>query len=244
MDSLLFHKDTSSIIDLVELRRYAANCVSRAPLIRQAAAGDRNAAIALHIGYWPFVREFEHAIDRRGLPRGPLVDKFGASASRRKIVALAGAVREMKEEEGSHAAHWAKDAQRLGVSRLESEPLPEVQALIDGANGGNLVEFFCRLAGTEFIAEELSRALERSAAYTGLFSNSRWIWGEIHLAPHDEDGASHLEIDVDLARAYSQEAPAAAAITIDREIRQTADAFVRAADAVYNKLVDRLRDAA
>ena len=34
------------------------------------------------------------------------------------------------------------------------------------------------------------------------FDRNRWMWGEIHLITHEEKH-SHLEIDIDLARAYS-----------------------------------------
>ncbi len=131
---------------------------------------------------------------RAGQPEG--------SGVRATISALAHAVREMKEEEGSHAAHWIKDAWHLGLTDLGSSTLPAVKTLNDAALTLDDVEFFATLAGSEFVAEELSAYLVAAKPYTELFDRQRWVWGEIHLAPHDH-GPSHLEIDLDLARAFS-----------------------------------------
>lgn len=64
------------------------------------------------------------------------------------------------------------------------------------------VRFFAVLAGTEFIEEELGALLVKAPKFVDLFDRKRWAWGEVHLFPHDE-GPSHLEIDLDLARAYA-----------------------------------------
>jgi hypothetical protein len=201
--------------------------------LRKARAGNKAAAIALKIGFWPFVQEFELAIDQQALPREPLTRKFGDRVMRRIFVGMARAVREMKSEEGSHAAHWRKDAECLGVRELGNDRVPGVQALIDRAYTKNLPDFFAMLAGTEFIAEELARFLIESEDFTTLFSRRRWVWGEVHLAPHD-DGPSHLEIDLDLARAYdSSTSPTA----IQRMIVDTIRLFGRAADEVDDSLL-------
>jgi hypothetical protein len=139
----------------------------------------------------------------------------------------------MKTEEGSHAAHWRKDAECLGVRDLGDDCLSEVQALIDCAYSNHLPSFFSMLAGTEFIAEELARLLTESEDFTNLFSRRRWIWGEVHLAPH-EDGPSHLEIDLDLARAYDTSTSPAA---IERMVLDTIVLFGRAADQVDGSLL-------
>jgi len=229
----LFHADNPAYFDLHYLRQSAAEFVRGARLLRKARAGDKTAAIALKIGFWPFVQGFELAIDQQVLPREPLTRKFGDHVMRRVFVRMARAVREMKSEEGSHAAHWRKDAECLGVRDLGNECVPAVQALIDRAYTRNLPSFFATLAGTEFIAEELSRFLIDAEDFTNLFSRRRWVWGEVHLAPH-EDGPSHLEVDLDLARAYDANTSPAA---IERMVVDTMRLFGRAADEVEGSLL-------
>jgi hypothetical protein len=224
----LFHADNAAYFDLPYLRQSATELVRGLRLLRKARAGDKSAAIALKIGFWPFVQEFELAIDQQALPREPLARKFGENVMRRVFVRMARAVREMKSEEGSHAAHWRKDAECLGIRDLGNDCVPGVQALIDRAYTKHLPSFFAMLAGTEFIAEELARFLIESDDFTRLFSRQRWVWGEVHLAPH-EDGPSHLEIDLDLARAYDTGTSPAA---IERMILDTIRLFGRAADEV------------
>lgn len=233
MDACLFYDDDRSHFDFDYLRRSAKELVSGLSLIRKARAGDKNAAIALKIGFWPFVQEFELAIDQQTLPREPLVRRFGDQVMRRVFVRMARSVREMKSEEGSHAAHWRKDAECLGVRDLGDDRLPAVQALIDSAYSKHLPSFFSMLAGTEFIAEELASLLTESEDFTNLFSRRRWVWGEVHLAPH-EDGPSHLEIDLDLARAYDTSTNSAA---IERMVLDTIVLFGRAADQVDESLL-------
>ena len=229
----MFHTDNENYFDFDYLRQSATELVRGLRLLRRARTGDKTAAIALKVGFWPFVQEFELAIDQQVLPREPLTRKFGDNAMRRVFVRMARAVREMKSEEGSHAAHWRKDAECLGVRNLEGDCVPGVQALIDRAYSKNLSSFFSLLAGTEFIAEELSRFLIESDDFTNLFSRRRWIWGEVHLAPH-EVGPSHLEIDLDLARAYDANT---SSTSIQRMVLDTIQLFGRAADEVEGALV-------
>jgi hypothetical protein len=186
------------------LRTAARDEVAGSSLIRRAASGDREAATALHRGFWPFVHDFEDAIDQHALPRWPFRQKFGADVATRTFLGLAEAVRDMKREEGGHAAHWRKDAECLGMSDLEGPVVDGVRDLVVDAYTPDHVRFFSVIAGTEFIAEELGAFLVKSQPFTDLFSRRRWIWGEVHLIPHD-DGPSHLEIDLDLARAYAPE---------------------------------------
>lgn len=233
MNGSLFYADNAAYFDLTSLRQSATELVRGLRLLRKARAGNKAAAVALKIGFWPFVQEFELAIDQQALPREPLTRKFGDNVMRRIFVRMARAVREMKSEEGSHAAHWRKDAECLGVRDLGTDCVPGVQALIDRAYTKNLPGFFSMLAGTEFIAEELSRFLIESEDFTGLFSRRRWVWGEVHLAPH-EDGPSHLEIDLDLARAYDSSASPTA---IQRMVLDTIRLFGRAADEVDDSLL-------
>jgi hypothetical protein len=228
MNIELFHADDGDFFDCPALRRRTAQVVARSPLVQLAGLGNRDAAVALKVGFWPFVREFELAIDRQSLPREPLVERFGALRMRRVFTGIARAVRDMKQEEGSHAAHWVKDAQCLGIADLTDRCAPGVQALIDRSYTDDLPSFFSTLAGTEFIAEELSRYLVRSKKFTDLFSRKRWIWGEVHVAPH-EDGPSHLDIDLDLARAYGSDLGSA---QIEEMVLQTVTLFGRAAGEV------------
>jgi hypothetical protein len=196
MDTSLFYADSSQLLGSADLRTAARDEVESSSLIRRAHQGDMDAARALHVGFWPFVREFELAIDHQQLKRHPLQRKFGIQKTSEAFHALAEAVREMKKEEGSHAAHWRKDALCLGLKSLDGPDVSGVGELVATAYTKDLPRFFSVLAGTEFIAEELGTYLGRSSAYKALFSRKRWVWGEVHTIPHD-DGPSHLEIDLE-----------------------------------------------
>ncbi len=230
MHQPLFFTD-GEFFDSEALRRETRRRLGRLPLLERAARGDSEAARALHVGYWPFVRAFEGLIDRQSLPRSPLLDRFPDRTPgqvRSILVCLAAAVREMKEEEGSHAAHWLRDARELGqaLDDTDLEPVKAINELLERAATPDLPQFFSVLAGTEIIAEELSAHLVGSPAFTKLFARQRWIWGEIHLAPHH--GPSHLDIDLDLARAYCRTDDEARERVTD-EIEQTILRFERAA---------------
>jgi hypothetical protein len=224
--SPMFHRDNAELFDMAGLRWFARSEADASSLINRCAEGDRHAAVALSLGFWPFVFDFEKAIKSRvqRLPRAPLYAKFGPQATRRTLVQTAhvvkqlqaseleavferavGAVTEMQEEEETHTAHWVKDAKNLGLERAQLESarvVPGVEALVEGARCDDLVGFFAALAATEFMAEELADKLGRSTRYTELFANQRAIWMEVHRVPHG-DGPSHLEVDLDLARAYA-----------------------------------------
>jgi len=126
----LFNFDKTVAVD--RLRELAREQVRITPLAWPAANGDRSAARALHIGFWPFVSEFEIAIYKRWLPRAPLrqryPDRFAAVFPK-----MAAAVREMRREEGSHAAHWREDAKQLGIETLEAPLMRSVQQLINSS---------------------------------------------------------------------------------------------------------------
>lgn len=236
MQHELFHEDNQYRFDLNDLREQTAQVVRKSSLIRRAHRGELDAAVALKIGFWPFVSEFEHAIDQQSLPRQPLANKFGEQRVRRVFLGIARAVRDMKQEEGSHAAHWRKDAQCLGVNNLDGPCVRSLRALIKRSYTKDLTAFFATLAGTEFIAEELSRFLAGSHRFTSLFTRKRWIWGEVHLAPHDH-GPSHLDIDLDLARAY---AAGSDPTEIEEMVLDTVALFGRAADQVEDELLPEL----
>ena len=204
METALFYPNSAELLRPAQLRAAALHEVRSSSLVRRAAEGDHEAAVALHRGFWPFVNEFEVAIDQHPLPRLPLRQKFGAEIADRTFLRLAEAVREMKREEGSHAAHWRKDASCLGIPNLEAQSVEGVRKLVADAYAPDHVRFFAVLAATEFIAEELAAFLAPAKPFTEQFTRKRWVWGEVHLIPHD-DGPSHLDIDLDLALAYSQD---------------------------------------
>src|SRR5581483_8850899 len=167
--------------------------------ITRAAAGDLLAARALHIGFWPFVHEFEKAIDSRMNGFGALLRILYANFSKDLVRGvwqfIAPAVRQMQQEEGQHSAHWLKDAECLGLHDIGGfRAARGVQALIDSAYTDNFPEFFAVLAATEYISEELSKFLIAQPAYTDLFDRKRWVWGEIHAEPHQDEVVSHLVI--------------------------------------------------
>jgi len=205
MYALLF---AEPVVDRTALRLNARNEVHQSPLIRACATGTESAIIALTQGFWPFVSAFEKAIDTQvgRLPLRPLMHRFGHARIRRFFAEARAAVREMREEEGSHAALWQEAAAQLGVELAADNQLTNqhmidgVAALLHNADADDPVEFFCWLAGTEYIAEELAACLCGSPAFLAQFPDNRWAWGEAHMAGHD--GPSHLEIDEDLARAY------------------------------------------
>ncbi|MBV9159295.1 MAG: hypothetical protein JO019_01725 [Candidatus Kaiserbacteria bacterium] len=223
----MFHADDGRYFNMERLKAAAHETVSSSSLIQRCVAGDLDAARALSLGFWPFTRDFEVAIDNRansaGLPREPLNVKFGQSTTRRTLIESARTIKrladseivgvfegarenlqEMQKDEKRHSHHWRADAKRLGLTEAELDSqvtTPEVQALTDATRVESLVAFFAVLASTEFIAEELGDTLAHARAYTDLFSNTRAIWMEVHTIPHDGE-PSHEEIVLDFARAY------------------------------------------
>ena len=143
----------------------------------------------------------------------------------------------MKREEGNHAAHWQEDASCLGLNDLEGPIVPSVQKLIADAHTADQVYFFSVLAGTELVAEELSAFLVRAEKFLDLFNRKRWTWGEVHLIPHD-DGGSHLDIDLDLARAYL--AKGEDSESIGRSVIGTIELFAQAAREVEAALASTI----
>ena len=235
MYALLFSEPA---VDRRALRVHAREEVFGSPLIRACAAGDREAIRALLVGFWPFVTAFERAIDVRvgRLPTRPLVQRFGQSRVRAFFNEAREAVREMKEEEGSHMLLWRRAADEMNID-LDTAPMVEgVRDLLANAESEDPVEFFCWLAGTEYIAEELAAYLCHAPAFTGAFPSGRWIWGLAHLED-EHDGPSHLEIDEDLARAYHPATdPAVAGATLFAHIRRCEELFGLAAADVMEKL--------
>ncbi len=228
----LLHDD--AVVDQAAMRAHARDQVYDSPLLTAAAAGDREAACALLTGFWPFVFEFERAIDRMALalPVKPLMARYGRAAICAYMRSANRAVREMKAEEGSHAELWRRDSSRLAISNLGWTVAPGVDALVRGAYADDPCTFFCRLAATEYIAEELSRRLCAAAPFTRLFADGRFAWGEAHLREHA--GPSHLAIDEDLARAYhpADDADEARAF-IEAEIRRFAELFRAASVEIF-----------
>ncbi|AOX16532.1 hypothetical protein [Kozakia baliensis] len=239
MYALLF---SEAVVDRDALRVHAREEVFGSPLIRRCAEGDREAIKALLTGFWPFVQAFEQAIDARvgRLPTRPLIERFGQSRVRAFFNEAREAVREMKDEEGSHAVLWRQSADEIGA-KLDGNPiLPGVAKLLESSEADDEVEFFCWLAGTEYIAEELSAYLCHAPAFNACFTSNRWIWGLAHLA-HDHDGPSHLEIDEDLARAYhSSLDPQIVGAAMNAHIRRCERLFGLAADNVGEELIQKV----
>jgi hypothetical protein len=228
MDKKLFYIDNNEFFNADTLREQACLTMRNSPLIQRCMDGDLDGAKALLVGFWPFVSAFEKAIDARltagGLKRQPLYEKFGKLNANKHIVSIARAIRNLEEneiefafnsaqeslrdmqhEEFTHAAHWMKDAENLELNReilYSATSTTSVEKLINDAKNPNLVEFFALLGGTELIAEELAHLLAHNDAYTQLFARKRAIWMEVHTIP-DPEGISHLDIDLDLMRAYS-----------------------------------------
>jgi hypothetical protein len=225
----LFYDNNDEFFNTKLLRELAHDEVVNSPLIRRCMTGEFLGAQALSIGFWPFVFAFEKAIDARlgkgGLPREPLYAKFDKTTAKRQLCTVARtirdladseiealfagageALREMQAEEKTHSAHWRKDAEHLSIAKDTLDcacPVDGINRLIAGTYQGELTKFFATLAATEFIAEELASVLAFNTSYTRLFRRKRAIWMEVHAAPHEE--VSHLEIDIDLMRAYSTE---------------------------------------
>jgi len=79
----LFYQDNNGFFRTDELRKAAISMVEGLSLINSTATGDKTAAKALHVGFWPFVYEFELAIDHRHLPREPLAERHGKNEKRK-----------------------------------------------------------------------------------------------------------------------------------------------------------------
>ena len=251
----LFHDDNHSYFAIENLAAAAHAAMSRCSLIQRCRMGDRSAAVAHMIGFWPFTRDFEKAIDRRAnsanLPREPLYAKFGRSKTREALLDSAKSVRslldseiagvfeearaslvEMQKDEFRHSKHWQADAKNLGISydMLQGAPtLAGVEALIDATKAGDLVEFFAgSLAATEFIAEEAGFTLANEPNYKRLFDRGRSVWMEVHTVPHDGE-PSHEEIVLDFARAYDT---SGSPNRIEELVLRGIAAFAEAADEV------------
>jgi hypothetical protein len=196
----LFYKNP--LISERELRAHARMQVDTSPLITACRDGDIVAIKALMIGFWPFVDGFEKAIDRHPYPIRPLVGLFGKDRVRSYFAEVGIGLKSMVEEEQEHAGWWYRDTKEgLGISLKNEESLSFIAELLAGAEFPDMLEFLCHLAGTEYIAEELSDALCTSEKFTTFFPNNQWRWGNVHLIKHT--GPSHLQIDEDLARAYA-----------------------------------------
>ncbi len=190
------------VVDRVALRAETRRMVEASPLIKACAAGHLESIQAMLLGTWPYVEGFEKAIDRQvaRLPVKRLISRFGQPRIREFFREANMVVREMKEEEGSHAELWRQSAEQVDLVLDSREPVEGVKQLLRSAWNDDAVQFFCWLAGTEYIAEELAAFLCGSPAFLAHFPGNRWMWGDAHAAEHD--GPSHLEIDEDLARAF------------------------------------------
>jgi hypothetical protein len=191
-----------AVIDRQALRALTREQGCNTSLIQACAAGERAAVHALLSAFWPFVDAFEKAIDRQavGLPIKPLVERFGRERTHSYFNSARKALREMRDDEGSHSLLWQEGIQALEVDLNVYANVPSVEQLVASCAPSDPVAFFCWLAGTEYIAEEMSACLCQAPRFLELFPGGRWSWGDAHMAAHN--GPSHLEIDEDLARAY------------------------------------------
>ena len=137
-----FYQDNTQYFDFDGLRSLASTGARSGRLIQSACMGNRAAAMAMKKYLWPFVREFELAIDRRYLPRDVLRTKFGTPMVRNTYGRMARMLKQMKAEEGGHAAHWVADAKQLGMSSLDEVVLPSVAQLNREAYVEDTTSFF------------------------------------------------------------------------------------------------------
>ncbi len=261
----LFHTDNAVVFNMDGMRAKARAVILSSKLIQRCLRGEPTAIVALHLGFWYFVYQFEKAIDAQAnsakLPREPLYAKFERKPT--KVVQLKTAqqirtlkhdefesifghleaeVREMQRDEYKHSNIWRVDAKNLGINSAQLDDatvVPGVRALVESAYVKNdLVAFFAVLAATEFIAEELGFILSpKGSPFTLVFLNGRWFWGEVHTIPHG-DGPSHLEIDLDMARAYDAASdPSRIEVLVERTINM----FGAAADQVERHFCPRGR---
>ena len=196
--------------DTADLRQYAISQVVELPLIQRCGAGDPIAIKALLCGFWPFVLDFQSIVrNDTFFPMNPIISRFGRAAVVQAIRHIKQSLHHMAEEEGMHAEIWRKGAQEAGFTDydLQFYRLPAVEALINFTSNNTPSSpephlFFCHLAATEYVAEEISRFLVQQQAFVSRFRQSgRWQWGDIHLLDHAH-GPSHREIDEDLAQAF------------------------------------------
>jgi hypothetical protein len=227
MYKLLF---AEPVVDRLALRVHARDGLLGSPLIRACAAGDEAAVRALFEGFWPFVQGFELAIDMqvKKLPLRPLIARFGQARIKRFFADARASLSEMREEEGSHAALWLEGANKIGLELEQVKPVKGVQSLLENAETSDPFDFFCWLAGTEYVAEELAAYLCQAPAFLEIFPDRHWGWGETHAMAHE--GVSHLEIDEDLARAYHPASdPALVGVALSAQIRRCHRLFGAAA---------------
>jgi|GEM_PF-1922119 len=224
MTNVVFFPRDDSFANQKGLRDLAQSVVSNNPLMQQCIAGDLRAFQLLLWAYWPFVRGFEQAIDRHQFTRQELVARFGkkravdafrsmapmlSTLEDQESIALIGGIllQEMRDDEQGHAKQWLRDGLELGIdlNTLREADIPLVSALLTQANTTDHVRFFSMLAATEYIAEMISEHVCASPLARALFvKRNNWGWGVIHTTPHG-DHPSHLQMDIDWARAYASE---------------------------------------
>lgn len=196
------------------LRHLAVREIVCSPLIQQAGAGDPVAVKALMCGFWPFVRDFQVIVRvDTFFPVEPLIARYGRTATVQALRFMRQSLRQMAAEEGHHAEVWRQGAHEIGFGDGDLEHAPKIDAIErltsfprENSPTSDFPHlFFCHLAATEYVAEEISRFLVSQAAFLQLFPQSkRWCWGDIHLLDHHH-GPSHLEIDEDLAQAFCRD---------------------------------------
>jgi len=232
-----FFGDNDALFRVSELRAFIRRKIERNTLVQMARNGRRDAAKAMLGGFWPFVREFESIIDRFPFPGQILSSRFGRATAQHKLNLLKARVAEIRKEEGSHAAHWRRDAEALGVTDFDQPAIPEVERLSHVFSTEDPGRFFLLLAAAEMVAIELGDALTSSSRFNKLFPLGQWTWGEMHV-DSDEHTTFHLEVDLDLARAFVME-DSVAEIMAKEVTDQLLETFAAAADAIVKEHLAR-----
>ncbi len=239
---ILFHADNEAFFATPRLRAAARKTINENPLTLACLNGERACAIAMLEGFWPFVRDLEGAIDARlaAVPKQPLEAQFGRQKTRMTLTQIARELRDLasaksalftglKEMKQAHAELWRQDARNIGARLEDSDPLPKIGALIDASLSTDLTEFFALLVTGEMMSEELALALSQHGSFTSLFSNGRWLWGEAHMI---ENETTHLDIRLDLMRAYS---PGKYSTSLQNSILRGIAIFAAAAGEVFQR---------
>lgn len=236
-NSPYFFGDNDSLFRVSELRALVRRKIDRNSLVQMARNGRKDAVKAMLSGFWPFVREFESIIDRFPFPAQILSSRFGRVTAQHKLNLLKGRVAEIRKEEGSHAAHWKRDAEGVGVTEFDQPAITEVERLSHVFSTEDPGRFFLFLAAAEMVAVELGDALTSSTRFNKLFPMGQWTWGEMHV-DSDEHTTFHLEVDLDLARAFIMD-DSVAEVMAKEITEQVLESFAIAADAIVKEHLGR-----
>ena len=225
--SLLRNSASVYVLDQA-IREYVFEQVRSSSIMMRCAEGDRAEIKKLFEGLWPFVNGFWGFIEKQ-VPSPLRLSKFYRYNPIRTS-AIVKQLRSMSKEEGDHAELW-----RSGYADLFDQGIPPVSrpSLVEplmelGERPASMAEFFSFLAGTEFVAEEVSKYFLESKPFSKLFSACTWKWGDAHLEWHYP---SHLHIDIDLALIAS----GGDHFLVEQAIRKTVDAFYQSNQNIFEQ---------